>query len=140
MPGNGSIGLHGLPLDHRLLDAASVRKVMESNYYNRKVSNIPYISIGIDPNRFIKNINYLLELNFIVEFILIFYFHQIWFEFWFNLFDRNDWFILLRFLVIVQFVVSVSRCCLCFLVLCVFFIDSEFHKYFNVFATLNTLT
>lgn len=28
MPGNGSIGLHGLAVDHRLLDATSVRKVM----------------------------------------------------------------------------------------------------------------
>jgi len=34
MPGNGSIGFHGLAVDHRILDAATVRKVMAIfNYY-----------------------------------------------------------------------------------------------------------
>jgi len=33
MSGNGSIGLHGLAVDHRIVDAASVRKVMALFYY-----------------------------------------------------------------------------------------------------------
>lgn len=32
MPGNGSIGLYGLAVDHRILDAAAMRKVMQLTY------------------------------------------------------------------------------------------------------------
>lgn len=32
MPGNGSIGLYGLAVDNRIVDPATVRKVMQLSY------------------------------------------------------------------------------------------------------------